>query len=1020
MATGQARIYHPWMIKSLPRFLVLMCLTSCCLLGGGSSHRRRAPNPPPTPAPTPTPPPAGAHVPGSPIPDEALRPLEAGTNWDYSTGTLGWAKTGAAFDNQPTVGDNVFASRIGFGRVGGDYFDVPYPIGNNGKSWLGTFENHPDDSTALGTVQGDAPQGTLTSGPFRIEKPIISFLIGGGEALGRLGVILLVENRGTYSPTKFRATGMNSEILRREVWNVAELRGSRARIHIVDLSSDAWGHTNVADIRFHDTDPRQQLAWAEVAPGRRGLVDPETAVFGLADLHTHPAAHLAFGGNLYFGEPMGPIARTLGSCERHHNKSPTDVHIGPAEGFFIAIGNAFTGFFEGFTAFIMGNAGRLRSKLYELDGPLHSGVGYPALQSWRFYNRTHQHMHIDWIRRAYDGGLRLMVADAVHNALLAEVDPRTNRRLIGDRESADAQIDYIKRMALENSSWMEIAYDPAKAREIIRNGKLALILGIEVDALGNLNERGGRRELLAELDRLHALGVRHIFPVHLTDSIFGGCAIYGDLFNLNNFYMNGRLFRVRNGRPEGIRFRLEAPEIPGVVHHIQIELNSGRRLALGDLGVAYDGVRGEYRRPSGHANAQGLTEAGRAGIEKLMSQGMLIDVDHMSALTLNEVLTLAENRSVKSLTGYPVVSGHCDFRELQRGARSRNDHALAHECSKARRDAERIVRLGGIMAPITSEHELARATGCPVEANAPGTSKDLAQMIHYAVEVSGGRGVGLGTDLALLGGFGPRFGADALPALVVPKDYLTLTGEREDFEDDLRNDVLAERRSLAFQQDMGVRYDSPIRDYRRYRFFWTHGNTGKPIYKERQRDFWEALAIWDSGTDPERADQPGILQNRSLNTASVVRAFAHGFRAERAAQITGRGALGSYYAEKRAAFLCRHQSEEGRDPGGPEEDAVRELLADLRPIWNLWCRMKDQSTAPPIRRLVYEGTVDGKTYVRDFDINIDGFAHYGMLPDALQELRNVGLQQRHFSSLFRSAEEFLKTWERCWSMRTAR
>ena len=31
---------------------------------------------------------------------------------------------------------------------------------------------------------------------------------------------------------------------------------------------------------------------------------------------------------------------------------------------------------------------------------------------------------------------------------------------------------------------------------------------------------------------------------------------------------------------------------------------------------------------------------------------------------------------------------------------------------------------------------------------------------------------------------------------------------------------------------------------------------------------------------------------------------------------------------------------------------------------------------------------------RDFDINIDGMAHYGMLPDFLQDLRNVGLTAR--------------------------
>ena len=50
---------------------------------------------------------------------------------------------------------------------------------------------------------------------------------------------------------------------------------------------------------------------------------------------------------------------------------------------------------------------------------------------------------------------------------------------------------------------------------------------------------------------------------------------------------------------------------------------------------------------------------------------------------------------------------------------------------------------------------------------------------------------------------------------------------------------------------------------------------------------------------------------------------------------------------------------------------------------------------------------------RDFDINIDGMAHYGMLPDLLQDLRNAGMEPADFGPLFRSAEDYVQMWEKC-------
>jgi hypothetical protein len=50
--------------------------------------------------------------------------------------------------------------------------------------------------------------------------------------------------------------------------------------------------------------------------------------------------------------------------------------------------------------------------------------------------------------------------------------------------------------------------------------------------------------------------------------------------------------------------------------------------------------------------------------------------------------------------------------------------------------------------------------------------------------------------------------------------------------------------------------------------------------------------------------------------------------------------------------------------------------------------------------------------VRQFDINLDGLAHHGMLKDFVQELKNIGMTERQLEPLFRSAEEYIRIWER--------
>jgi hypothetical protein len=49
---------------------------------------------------------------------------------------------------------------------------------------------------------------------------------------------------------------------------------------------------------------------------------------------------------------------------------------------------------------------------------------------------------------------------------------------------------------------------------------------------------------------------------------------------------------------------------------------------------------------------------------------------------------------------------------------------------------------------------------------------------------------------------------------------------------------------------------------------------------------------------------------------------------------------------------------------------------------------------------------------RKYDFNVDGLAHFGMVPDMLQDLKNIGLPPYDFENLFSSAEGYLESWEK--------
>lgn len=156
-------------------------------------------------------------------------------NSDFEAGNLdGWTPKGDAFQYQPTKGDNSVAR----GRESSAL---------EGKYWIGGFEKFDGQSGRPGDVFGDDATGELVSREFTIEKPFITFRIGGGNHPGEVGVKLHCEGQEIDL-----ATGENSEAMTPSSHDVSKLLGKRARLVVYDKARGNWGHINVDSFAADD------------------------------------------------------------------------------------------------------------------------------------------------------------------------------------------------------------------------------------------------------------------------------------------------------------------------------------------------------------------------------------------------------------------------------------------------------------------------------------------------------------------------------------------------------------------------------------------------------------------------------------------------------------------------------------------------------------------------------------------------------------------------------------------------
>jgi hypothetical protein len=445
-------------------------------------------------------------------------------------------------------------------------------------------------------------------------------------------------------------------------------------------------------------------------------------LWGYVDMHTHPMSHLAFAYKGFYGAPdtgslmpsgtiygdagtdvgetkpdcikgdirVTSVAQALGSCNSVHGGWGTDNNCGDY------IRNALVQTMEK-------DLGSPYNSAHGKDVHGYSTNPSLAFANWPKYNDgTHQKMWIDWLRMAYESGLRVMVALAHNNKVFGEVAAHADPVPKDDVSSGNLQIQEIISFVGRHSDFMEVAYTSADLKRIVKSNRLAVVVGVELDYMGNFPinmplSDANKRLVAAEIDRLFAKGVRYMFPVHLTDNAFGGTAIYQDIMNIAQKLGSNTFWNIQCSNPEdsvsyvysplmddkarqifqtltspggvvGLEFLTHLlPLPPGISEILQPVLSTTITFSgiAGNLASAFIPppaptctipIRGESGR-TGQKNARGMQPIGGYAVTHMMHKSIMIDIDHMSQHTVDSALMIATRFM------YPVNSGHTGVRD---------------------------------------------------------------------------------------------------------------------------------------------------------------------------------------------------------------------------------------------------------------------------------------------------------------------------------------------------------------------
>lgn len=375
---------------------------------------------------------------------------------------------------------------------------------------------------------------------------------------------------------------------------------------------------------------------------------PDGSVLGFADAHVHMSA-TDFLGGAHAGFPYHRFGVTsaLADCKDRHG---SDGHLD-------LVGNLYAG----------------------TPQATHDTQGWPTFADWPApHSLTHESMYYKWVERAWKAGLRIMVNELVENEVLCTLNStgkakpqncnEMNTVYTQARTMHELQ-DYIDAQeGGPGKGWFRLVDTPAAARKVIADGKLAVILGVEVSHVLNCNVKylpGGQEQdgctqasIDDELKRLHDAGVRQIFPVHEFDNALGGNGIFNDLvLNVGNFVDTGKFWTTYDCPDEeyyyGAGALMQTVGAPGGgpgAFDGDDPISSQLRSLLG-------GTLPVYKSNKRQCNARKITPLGQYAVGRMMDYGMVIDLDHLELGMKTQVIDMAKARKADGAF-YPLTSTH--------------------------------------------------------------------------------------------------------------------------------------------------------------------------------------------------------------------------------------------------------------------------------------------------------------------------------------------------------------------------
>jgi microsomal dipeptidase-like Zn-dependent dipeptidase len=458
------------------------------------------------------------------------------------------------------------------------------------------------------------------------------------------------------------------------------------------------GSGDAALFYFEATDGCKQYPEADVnatgTPG--GGPTAYNQVQGLVDAHLHMMAFEFIGGSIRCGRPWHRfgIPFAMVDCPDH----------GP------------------------GGVGGVAEGVLSYGNPVapHDTVGWPTFKDWPAYRSlTHEGVYYKGMERAWRGGLRLFVNLMVDNEALCKVYP-LKRNECNEMNTVRLEIRRIRELERyidaqnggPGKGWFRIVTDPWQARSVINQGKLAVVLGMEVSQpfdcdVYNDQPACDRKIILDWINELYSAGVRQMELVNKFDNALVGVAgdsgTTGNVTSVGNRSETGNFFDYDDCKDENSD-RTPATQAP--------DHNTDQLIELYQL-YAPGGALPVYGEGA-QCNKRGLTDLGEFTIREMMKRRMLFDPDHMSVLGRRQSLAVTESASYSG-----VVSSH----------------------SWSTDDAyPRVYRAGGFNAPYA------------------GSSEGFVREWKKVRAMRSSRfffGFGYGADMNGFGGQGPPRGADA-------------------------------------------------------------------------------------------------------------------------------------------------------------------------------------------------------------------------------------------------------------------